>query len=59
MFIFAGTLYLVAVACACALPKEKANAKPEDLGGGEAYAELALAEEEGSIDSADSYGSVA
>jgi len=29
MFIFAGMLYLVAMAVACALPKDKANARPE------------------------------
>jgi hypothetical protein len=31
MFIFAGMLYLVAAACACALPKDKANSKREDV----------------------------
>lgn len=30
MFIFAGGLYLVAVAVACALPKDKANSRRED-----------------------------
>jgi hypothetical protein len=28
MFVFAGLLYLVAVAVACALPKELANSRP-------------------------------
>ena len=30
MFVFAGMLYLVAVAAACALPKELANSKRDD-----------------------------
>jgi hypothetical protein len=30
MFIFAGGLYLVAVAVACALPKDKANSRRDN-----------------------------
>ena len=39
MFVFAGGLYLVAVAAACALPKEKANARKEEFDS-EAFADL-------------------
>jgi hypothetical protein len=44
MFVVAGCLYLVAVACACALPKDKANSKKE---GGENVGFIAIPTSDG------------
>ncbi len=55
MFIFAAGLYLVDVCVACALPKDKANARRETE---EDYEELDNSEELSSSESSESYGSV-
>jgi hypothetical protein len=55
MFIFAGGLYLVAVCVACALPKDKANARHESE---DDYELLDNSEELSSSETSESYGSV-
>jgi hypothetical protein len=64
MFVFAGLLYLVAVAVACALPKELANSRRPGQDDDEddympLYESSTNAEaSEGTIESSSSYGSV-
>lgn len=65
MFVFAGLLYLVAVAAACALPKELANSTPSHEDDDDDYTPLNEASNtnngeasESTVESSGSYGSV-
>jgi hypothetical protein len=60
MFIFAGGLYLVAVAFACALPKEKANSRRDDDDDDDYLSDdITDYEESESMEVSESYGSIA